>query len=179
MNVTASPIPITVDGTEYQIHPLTDQASHNITQWLRADLMASAWLAEGSIQQRGGNPQPFAKSILQACLDVQWTDKNGAAVLRTDRGLSRLLLESLKPSVPGITQNMTAALLKVEGTKDDFWRTFLAVNDFEEVDESFEKKKRRQDGNEGGAIHASVQDSQNPADGPGTSDTDPVKPARP
>ena len=85
-------MPLTIDGNEYQITPLSDQASHSVTQWLRADLMASSWMAEGAIQQRGGNAQPFAKSILQACLDVQWTDRNGAAVLRTDRGLSLSLI---------------------------------------------------------------------------------------
>ena len=118
-------MPLTIDGTEYQITPLSDQATHNITMWLRGSLMKSAYMAEQEINKEGGNGAEFAKTIIQACLQVEWSDNNGTAVLRTDTGLARLLVESLKPTVAGITQNKAAELLKVEGAKGEFWDCLL------------------------------------------------------
>ena len=163
MNTTASPMPLTIDGTEYQISPLSDQASHGVTQWLRADVMASAWMAEQEVNRRGGNGAELAKAIIQAVLQVEWTDQNGAAVLRGDRGLARLLLESLKPTVAGITEKKAASLLKSEeGVKTKFWDTFLMVNDLQEVDDGDAPKKKSDavHGDAGATVPAPMADGK-------------------
>ena len=143
MNVTASPMPLVVNGKEYTICPLSDYASHSVTQWLRADLMSSAWMAEKKVNTQGGNGAELATTVIQAALQIEWTDNSGVAVLRSDAGLSRLLCESLKPSMSGITQSKAAAILKsTDEVKQEFWDIFLAVNDLIEVeDDGLEKKK--------------------------------------
>ena len=169
MNTTASPMPLTIDGTEYQITPLSDQASHNITLWLRSDVMASAWMAEQEVNRRGGNGAELAKAIIQAVLQVEWTDQNGAAVLRGDRGLARLLLESLKPTVAGITEKKAASLLSGEGVKTQFWDTFLMVNDLQEVDDgdALKKKSDAVHGDAGATVPTTMADGKEASGGIG------------
>ena len=177
MNVTASPMPLTINGKEYQITPLSDQSSHGVTQWLRADLMKSAWLAEQEVNKAGESGAEFAKVILQACLGVEWTDANGTAVLRTDRGLARLLVESLRPTVAGITQTMAIDLLKADGAKGEFWDVFLAVNDFEEVDDTIEKKKLDPRDNAGRALSGTAPKDGEATNGTGNANPNTTKPA--
>ena len=143
MNITASPIPLVVGEKEFQLSPLSDQASHALTQWVRADLMASAWMAEGTLRKdpKCTDSEEFRKSIMQAALGVEWTDEGGTAILKSPVGLSRLLVESLRPTTPGVTQRMAMAILAVEGVPDAFWDLFLMVNDLQELDGEVSKKK--------------------------------------
>ena len=178
MNVTASPMPLVIDGTEYLITPLSDQATQNITQWLRGSLMKSAYMAEKEINKEGGNGAEFAKTIIQACLQVEWSDNNGTAVLRTDTGLARLLVESLKPTVAGITQNKAAELLKVEGAKGEFWDVFLAVNDLVQVSEDDSLKKKRDNSVQpasGGTIQGTVDEQGSAAERPSKANPNPAR----
>ena len=178
MNVTASPMPLVIDGTEYLITPLSDQATQNITMWLRGSLMKSAYMAEKEINKEGGNGAEFAKTIIQACLQVEWSDNNGTAVLRTDTGLARLLVESLKPTVAGITQNKAAELLKVEGAKGEFWDVFLAVNDLVQVSEDDSLKKKRDNSVQpeaGGTVQGTVDKQGGAAERPSKANPNPAR----
>jgi len=136
-------MPLVVGDKEYQITPLSDQASHALTQWVRADLMASAWIAETKLREDPDcvDSGKFRKSIMQAALDVEWSDENGTVVLRSKMGQVRLLMESLRPTFPGITQGIASGILAVEGVADQFWDTFLLVNDLQELDPDDSKKK--------------------------------------
>lgn len=169
-------MPLMIDGTEYQISPLSDQASHGVTQWLRADVMSSAWMAEQEVNRRGGNGAELAKSIIQAVLQVEWTDKNGAAVLRGDRGLARLLMESLKPTVAGITESKAASLLKSEeGVKTKFWDTFLMVNDYQEVDgDALKKKSDAVHGDAGATVSLAMDDGKEASGGTSNANANPT-----
>jgi len=177
MNITASPMPLEIGGTEYLLHPLSDQASHNISLWLRADVMSSAWMAEQEVNRRGGKGADLAKAIIQAVLQVEWTDQNGAAVLRGDRGLARLLLESLKPTVAGITEKKAASLLKSEeGVKTKFWDTFLMVNDLQEVDDGDALKKKSDAvlGDAGATLSTTMADGKEASGGTGNANANPT-----
>ena len=178
MNVTASPMPLIINDHEYLISPLSDQATQNITMWLRGSLMKSAYMAEQEINKEGGNGAKFAKTIIQACLQVEWSDNNGTAVLRTDTGLARLLVESLKPTVAGITQNKAAELLKVEGAKGEFWDVFLAVNDLVQVSEDDSLKKKRDNSVQpatGGVVQGAVGKGPSVANGTSKANPNPTR----
>ena len=156
MNITGASAPITLQGKEYQITPLSDQARGALTQWVRSDLMAVTMKAKQSLYKDPDVTtdalEGMAKSIIQAVQQVEWLDDNGSAVIRTRLGMARLLLESLKPTVAAITEAKCVALLKDADESELFWETFLMVNDMQEVEVgegesgSIEKKKRTEAG---------------------------------
>jgi len=159
MNITGSPATWTVGESEYQITPLSDQASHSVSLWVRSDLMQSAYMAQDRMRSDPDvstqQADDFKKAIVQAALEIEWTDENGSLLLRTDMGLARLLVESLRTTMANITQAKALTILKPrdeegkllreesEKRKTEFWDLFMAVNDLKEIDPSDTEKKNR------------------------------------
>ena len=192
MNITGSPATWTVGESEYQITPLSDQASHSVSLWVRSDLMQSAYMAQERMRNDPDvstkQADDFKKSIVQAALEIEWTDKNGSLVLRTDLGLARLLVESLRPTVASITQAGALSILKPrdedgklmreesERRKTEFWDLFMAVNDLKEVDPqdvgSGEKKNSDGSPETGGNLQLSLEEEGDSSEPSSEADAD-------
>lgn len=157
MNLTASPQPVTLQGVEYTIKPLSDEADHNVTQWVRSELLAITYAARNKVAELGENPDEFVKSIVSEIRKVEWMDDEGASVLRTKFGMARVLLESIKPTHAGASQLGCVAMLADPTEAEIFWQTFLMVNDLSEIDDdstdAIQKKSKDSSGEASGTVH--------------------------
>lgn len=97
---TAAPGTFTLDGTEYQMSPLTDEIIGRLDNWLRTSIIRMGRMASQ------GQPPLASETIMSASFvtarRMSWYTE-GAAAMRTVEGSAQLLFETCRQYHPDVT----------------------------------------------------------------------------
>lgn len=115
--VTAAAWPIHLGDREYALSPLSDQDSEELTNWLRASFiqMARDSLPPEATQAQRDETLGIAMREARA---LNWFSPEGAKVVKSIDGVSRVLWQSLKKRHPELTHKQVRALMTDPGTID-------------------------------------------------------------
>lgn len=107
--ITAASYPLDLaDGTTYQFSPLTDKDIDEIDGWLQARVIENARrsLTPDMTQAERDELQSLA---IRESLSVSLISPQGARMLATVQGMTRLVWQSVKRNHPGVTEDQIRA----------------------------------------------------------------------
>lgn len=150
MNVTASPIPIDINGKEYLLKPLSDDAIQQVSNWVRGSFIAS--VRESLVDAPAQEWTRSMELAFKTSQSIDWLSEEGQKAILTLDGQAKLLHVSLVPTTVGITY---AKCRDMFYTKDDagnrvpngdvledFADKFGLVNDLQ-IDDSDDPSKKK------------------------------------
>ncbi len=108
---TAASAPLTfADGTEYQMSPLTDKDIAELDEWVQARSIRIARMSLSAEADAMERRETMSLAMSEASR-LTWMAGEGAAVMATLPGMTRLVWQSVKKSHPDVTERMLAEKL--------------------------------------------------------------------
>lgn len=116
---TAAAAPLKfADGTVYQMSPLTDKDIAELDAWVQSRIieMARASLSKDATQIERDETLRIA---MQTAVNVTWLSGQGAKILATVPGWTRLVWQAIKKNHPGVTEaDVSAHMFSAENVRE-------------------------------------------------------------
>lgn len=139
---TAATFPITFDGVEYLLSPLTDADISSLDGWLRHRIIETAAAAAESIT----NPeirQLVIDRAIERAMQLTWLSGRGTQMMASPDGLARMMWTMLQKRHPGVSYEKLRAAMFNEANTQAFNRSFAAMQGQPEAES---KKEGPQEG---------------------------------
>lgn len=117
--LTAAPVPFSIDGVEYKMHPMTDAVHAELDRWVQLKVIKASELSDDLETRRIG---------VEVASVATWRGKYGAALSRTDEGVARYMLASMRQSHPGVQLSTVLAWVKDRDKLTELNRAFALAN---------------------------------------------------
>ena len=104
MSEFGSPVPITLNGTEYRFSPLTFNDIEELDNWVRHEYMRRVLSAMPEDATKADKEMAF--SIAQArVVDITWLSGTGAKLIASVKGMVKIAQLSLQKRNPELTSD--------------------------------------------------------------------------
>ena len=138
-NITAAPTPLVLGGTQYLMSPLTDRDIAQLDEWIRTRLLQTV---RQSLKDQDVDDDDYEREMRiaqKSALSLTWLSGEGAKILGTVDGMSRLVLQSVGRNHPELDLESIRKMLLDPSNMNEVNDAFRRVNDLNNSDDGDNK----------------------------------------
>ena len=138
--VTAAPVDVVIGEKTYTLTPLSDQATGELDNWLRARVVR---IARGSLDlsMSSDEKQEVMNQAFECASKLSWV-MDPQLITSTPDGLCRFVYQMLKPAHPNITPEEVSKLIQQQESALDIFMDGFRLLQGGEVKKGVKKKKK-------------------------------------